>query len=541
MDVKEIIFTFLGGLAIFLFSIKYMGDGLQKAAGDRLREILDKFTNNPIKGVLAGIIVTGLIQSSSGTTVLTVGLVNAGFLNLRQAIGIIMGANIGTTFTAFMLGLKLTDYALPVMAIGAFLIFFIKNKRAVNFGQVFFGLGGLFYGLELMGDAMKPLRDLDIFVDLTVSMSDHPLLGVLVGTVITMIIQSSTATIALLQQLFEQGAIGELSAALPVLFGDNIGTTITTVLASIGATVAARRAALTHVLFNVIGTTLVLLILGPFTSFIAFLAETWSLNPKMTIAFAHGIFNVSNVIIQLPFIGGLAWIVTKLVPGDDTVIEYKAQHLDPVLIEQSSAIALGQSKKEVVRMAELAEKGLLETLQFVKTKQKRHAELAYQFEEAINNLDRKITEYLVQISSNSLSSQDSEVHSVLMSTVRDIERMGDHMENIIELTEFQVANRVKMSDLAMQDLDDMFQLTLETVKESFEALEKHDIELAKDVVLKEEKIDKMERQLRKKHIIRLNEGKCEPSAGIVFVDIISNLERIGDHAVNIAETVIGEE
>ncbi|QKS73212.1 Na/Pi cotransporter family protein [Paenalkalicoccus suaedae] len=531
---------FFGGLAIFLFSIKYMGDGLQQVAGDKLREILDKFTSNPVMGVFTGVFVTVLLQTSTGTTVLAIGLVNAGFMTLRQAIGVIMGANIGTTVTAFIIGLNISDYALPILAVGTFLIFFIKNRKANNYGQVIFGFGGLFYGLNLMGDGLRPLRELEAFADLTVSMSSNPLLGVLIGTVFTVAVQSSSASIGLLQQLYSQEAL-DIYAALPVLFGDNIGTTITAVLASLGASIAAKRAAATHVIFNLIGTVIVLILLTPFTNLVIYLQGALGLNPQMTIAFAHGIFNISNVALQLPFVALLAILVTKLIPGEETIIEYKAQHLDPTLITQSSAIALGQAKMETLRMAELSLQGLNEAAQFAKTKQGRHAELTYQFEDAINNLDRKITEYLVQISTNSLTAHDSHLHSMLMDTVRDIERVGDHMENIVELSEFQVANKVKMSELAMDDLDAMFTLTQDTLKEAIKALENHDIQAARQVMLKEEQIDKMERQLRKKHIIRLNEGLCDGSAGIVFVDMISNLERIGDHAVNIAEAVIAEE
>lgn len=538
--LRDLLFMFFGGLAIFLFGIKYMGDGLQKTAGDRLRDVLDKFTSNPIMGVIAGIIVTILLQTSTGTTVLAIGLVNAGFMTLRQSIGVIMGANIGTTVTAFIIGLKISDYALPIIAVGTFLIFFLKNKKANNIGQVFFGFGALFYGLNLMGQGLYPLRELDVFAELTVTMSENPLLGVLIGTIFTVAVQSSSAAIGLLQQLYAQGAM-ELSAALPVLFGDNIGTTITAVLAALGASLAAKRAALTHVIFNLVGTILVLIVINPYISMMEYIQGAWQLNAEMTIAVAHGIFNVSNVIIQLPFVAVLALIVTKLIPGKENVIEYKAQHLDPVLIQQSSSIALGQAKKETLRMAELSEQGLTEASQFVQTKQKRHAELAYQFEDAINNLDRKITDYLVKISANSLSDHDSAIHSTLMGTVRDVERIGDHMENIIELAEYQVANKVKMSPDAMQDLDEMFNLTIETVGQAIKSLENEDLGEARAVVLKEEKIDKMERQLRKEHILRLNEGRCEPSAGIIFADMISNLERIGDHAVNIAEAVIGEE
>lgn len=539
LNVQQMLFEFLGGLGIFLFGLKYMGDGLQKSAGDKLRDILDRFTTNPLMGVLAGIIVTVLIQSSSGTTVITVGLVSAGFMTLRQAIGVIMGANIGTTVTAFIIGIKVGDYALPIIALGAILIFFFKNKKVQHLGQIVFGFGALFFGLNLMSDGMKPLRSLEAFHDLTVSMSSNPILGVVVGTIFTVIVQSSSATIGILQGLFAQDLVS-LDAALPVLFGDNIGTTITAVLAAIGASVAARRAAATHVLFNLIGTTLFLILLVPFTALIEYLRTFMNLNAEMTIAFAHGIFNASNTLIQLPFIGALAFIVTKLIPGEDSIIEYKAKHLDPNFIQQSPTIALGQAKEEVLRMGQFAVLGLEETNKYLNTKLTKHSETALQLEDAINNLDRKITDYLVDLASSSLSEHDSEEHSILMDTVRDIERIGDHFENIVELIEYQQANKVKITESAMADLEEMFSLTISTVREAIQALDHKDKEAARHVVEKEEAIDKMERKLRKQHILRLNEGACSGQAGIVFVDIISNLERVGDHAVNIAEAVLGE-
>ncbi|UII54885.1 Na/Pi cotransporter family protein [Cytobacillus spongiae] len=540
LNVQQMLFEFLGGLGIFLYGIKTMGDGLQKSAGDKLRDILDRFTTNPIMGVLAGIIVTILIQSSSATTVITVGLVSAGFMTLRQAIGVIMGANIGTTVTAFIIGIDIGEYALPIIAAGAILLFFFKNKKIHNLGQIVFGFGALFYGLELMSGGMKPLRSLEAFHELTVNMSSNPILGVVVGTLFTVIVQSSSATIGILQGLHAEDLIN-LEAALPVLFGDNIGTTITAVLAAIGASVAARRAAATHVLFNLIGTTLFLILLKPFTALIHTIQDALSLNPEMTIAFAHGIFNSTNTLIQLPFVGLLAIIVTKLIPGEDAIVEYKSKHLDPIFIEQSPSIALGQAKEEVLRMGQFAVRGLEETKQFLDTKSQKHSEAACQLEEAINNLDRKITDYLVDLATSSLSEHESEEHTTLMDTVRDIERIGDHFENIVELAEYQIANKVKMTNTAMEDLDVMFKLTISTVQEALQALDQGDKEAAKTVVEKEEKIDKMERQLRKQHILRLNEGACTGQAGIVFVDIISNLERIGDHAVNIAEAVLGEE
>ena len=539
-NVQDMIFQFIGGLGIFLFGIKYMGDGLQQAAGDRLRDILDRFTTNPLMGVLAGMLVTVLIQSSSGTTALTVGLVSAGFMTLRQAIGVIMGANIGTTVTAFIIGIKVGEYALPIMAVGAILLFFFKNKKVQSVGQVVFGFGMLFFGLELMSTGMKPLRSLESFQELTVSMSNSPFLGVIVGTVFTLIVQSSSATIGILQELFGQGAI-DLQAALPVLFGDNIGTTITAVLAAIGTSIAARRAAFVHVIFNIVGTIIFTILLVPFTNLIQYLQDALHLNPEMTIAFAHGTFNVTNTIIQFPFIAALAWIVTKIIRGEDAAIDFKPKHLNPIFIEQSPAIALTEAQKEIIRMAEFSLQGLKEANQFLNTKEKKHADMATQLEGAINNLDKRITEYLVLLSEKPLSPADSEKHSALASVVGDIERVGDHVENVVELVDSQISNRVKLSDEAMAELNEMLELTISTLQDAIGALTNFDTKLAQTVITKERKIDQMERVLRKRHVIRLNERSCSGDASIIFVDMVSNLERIGDHAVNIADGVLGEQ
>ncbi|PFU44688.1 sodium:phosphate symporter [Bacillus cereus] len=539
-NIQDMIFQFIGGLGIFLFGIKYMGDGLQQAAGDRLRDILDRFTTNPLMGVLAGMLVTVLIQSSSGTTALTVGLVSAGFMTLRQAIGVIMGANIGTTVTAFIIGIKIGEYALPIMAVGAILLFFFKNKKVHSLGQVIFGFGMLFFGLELMSSGMKPLRSLESFQELMVSMSDNPLLGIVVGTVFTLIVQSSSATIGILQELFGQGAI-DLQAALPVLFGDNIGTTITAVLAAIGTSIAARRAALVHVIFNIVGTIIFTILLVPFTSLIQYFQTSLNLNPEMTIAFAHGTFNVTNAVIQFPFIAVLAWIVTKLIRGEDSAIDFKPQHLNPIFIEQSPAIALTEAQKEIIRMAEFSLQGLKEANQFLNTQEKKHADMATQLEAAINNLDKKITEYLVLLSEKPLSHTDSEKHSVLAGVVGDIERVGDHVENLVELVDFQISNRVSLSDEALTELNEMLELTISTLQDAINALTNFDTELAQTVIAKERKIDQMERVLRKRHVLRLNERSCSGDASIIFVDMVSNLERIGDHAVNIADGVLGEQ
>lgn len=538
MNWQEILFTFVGGLGIFLFSIKFMGDALQKSAGDKLRDILDRFTTNPFMGVLVGILVTILIQSSSGTTVIVVGLVSAGFMTLRQAIGVIMGANIGTTVTAFIIGLDVGAYALPIMAVGAALIFFFKKNRIQNIGEVVFGFGGLFLGMNMMSGAMKPLRDFPPFIEMTLNLSEFPILGVAVGTLVTFIVQSSSGTIAILQGLYAEGLL-TLDASLPVLFGDNIGTTVTAVLAALGASVAARRAAAVHVLFNIVGSVIFLILLIPFTAYVEWIAAVLALEPRMEIAFAHGTFNIANTIIQFPLIGAWAYLVTKVIPGEDVLVEFKPKHLDPHFIEQSPSIALGQAKEEILRMGNYSVQGLQESYEYLKSKNKKNAEMGYQLEDAINNLDHKITDYLVLISAESLSTADSTRHTMLMETVRDIERIGDHFENIIELIDYQENNKVKLTEDAMEDLKEMFELAIATVQKSLEALDTNSHELAREVAVQEDLIDKMERKFRKKHILRVNEGACSAQAGIVFVDVVSNLERIGDHSVNIAEAVLG--
>ncbi|WP_396128196.1 Na/Pi cotransporter family protein [Exiguobacterium mexicanum] len=536
-NLQEMLFMFFGGLGIFLFGIKSMGDGLQKSAGNRLRDILDKYTSNPFLGVLAGIIVTVLIQSSSGTTVITVGLVSAGFMTLRQAIGVIMGANIGTTVTAFIIGFDVGAYALPIIAIGAILLFFFKKEKLQHLGQIFFGFGMLFYGLELMGSGMKPLRSSEYFIDLTQSMSDNPFLGVIVGTVFTVIVQSSSATIGILQELYAGGSI-DLDAALPVLFGDNIGTTITAVLASIGASVAARRAAAAHVIFNIVGTTIFMILLIPFTQYIYWITDFLAIEDKMQIAFAHGTFNVVNTFIQFWFIGTIAWIVTKLVPGEDSIVDTKAQHLDPIFIQQSPSIAVEQAKFEVIRMGDFAKLGLDEARNYMATGDKKHAEKSAHIEEALNSLNSKITDYLVKLAAVDLTEQESQEHKTLMHAINDIERIGDHVENIIELIDYKTATRVTLSTDAQKELTEMYDLTRATLEKSLQTLASGDMVEARQVIEMEAKLDMLERQFRKNHVVRLNTGECDGQAGMFFVDMLSNLERIGDHAMNITEITL---
>lgn len=537
---QEIIFHFLGGLGLFLYSIKTMGDGLQQAAGDRLRYYIDRYTSNPFFGILVGIGMTALIQSSSGVTVITVGLVSAGLLTLRQAIGIVMGANIGTTVTSFIIGFKLGDYALPMLFIGAVCLFFTKNRSINNVGRILFGVGGIFFALNLMSGAMEPLKDLQVFKDYMVELSKNPILGVLVGTGLTLLIQASSATIGILQNLYASNLI-DLQGALPVLFGDNIGTTITAIIASLGANIAAKRVAAAHVAFNVIGTVICIIFLVPFTSLIQWFENFLNLAPEMTIAFAHGTFNITNTIIQFPFIGALAFLVTKLIPGEDEVVKYEPLYLDEQLIKQAPSIALGNAKKELLHLGNYAAKAFDLSYDYIINSNEKVAEKGHKTEEAINTIDEKLTRYLISLSGEALSQKESEVLTNILDSSRDLERIGDHAEALLNLNDYLQRKNVQFSEAALEELAEIYLKTSEFVKDALESVENNDLEMAESLIERHEDINNMERVLRKTHIKRLNNGECSTQAGVNFIDIISHYTRVSDHAMNLAEKVLAEQ
>ena len=537
---QEIIFHFLGGLGLFLYSIKTMGDGLQQAAGDRLRYYIDKYTSNPFLGVLVGIVVTALIQSSTGVTVITVGLVSASLLTLRQAIGIIMGANIGTTVTSFIIGFKLGEYALPLIFLGTMFLFFTKNRTVNNIGRILFGVGGIFYALNLISAGMSPLKDLPQFKEYMVTLGQNPILGVVAGAVITVLIQASSATIGILQGLYAGGFL-DLKGSLPVLFGDNIGTTLTVIIAAAGANVSAKRVAATHVTFNVLGTILCLILLGPFTSMIEYFQALLHLSPEMTIAFSHGAFNVSNTIVQFPFIGALAYFVTKLIPGEDEVVKYEPLYLDEQLIQQAPSIALGNAKKELLHLGNYAVKAFDLSYDYIINSNEKVAEKGHKTEEAINTIDEKLTRYLITLSSEALSQKESEVLTNILDSSRDLERIGDHAEALINLNDYLQRKNVQFSNSALEELEEIYRQTSEFVKDALESVENNDLEKAQSLIERHEAINKMERVLRKTHIKRLNNGECSTQAGVNFIDIISHYTRVSDHAMNLAEKVLAEQ
>jgi len=537
INYQQMAFGFLGGLGLFLFCIKYMGDGLQMAAGDRLRFILDKYTTSPFLGVLVGIFVTALIQSSSGTSVITIGLVGAGLLTLRQAIGIIMGANIGTTITTFIIGFNITHYALPILFLGAACLFFVRHNFINNLGRILFGFGGIFFALTLMSGAMEPLKYLPAFTELTVKLSHQPILGVFIGTIITMLVQASSATISILQNVYQENLI-TLKAALPVLFGDNIGTTITAIIAVIGANTSAKRLALSHTMFNVIGTAIFLILLSPFSIFVEKMAQILHLNPKVTIAFAHGSFNVMTTILLFPFIGVLEYIVVKVIKEkDEDKVEHKPKYLDAALISAPS-IALGQVKQEMLSMISITLKSLERSVKFFHDHDEKDAERVEKSEDAINNIDQEITKYLTTLSQEHITEKDGEEISMYLDMCRDVERIGDHAIGIVRDVRYEIKKKVVFTDVAHQEIEKLFRISKRIIETAEEALKNDDTEKAFAVVDLHNKLYAKEKEVRKAHIKRVSKQQCDVKAGLYYIDVVSHFTRIGDHARNLVEKMI---
>lgn len=537
INFQQMAFTFLGGLGLFLFCIKYMGDGLQIAAGDRLKYILDKYTTSPFLGVLVGIFVTALIQSSSGTSVITIGLVGAGLLTLRQAIGIIMGANIGTTITTFIIGFNISAYALPILFIGAFCLFFVKIEKVNNVGRILFGFGGVFFSLTLMSGAMAPLKYLPAFKDVMVSLSGNPVLGVFIGTTITVLVQASSATISILQNIYQEGLI-PLKAALPVLFGDNIGTTITAIIAVIGSNTSAKRLAASHVMFNVVGTVIFLIFLTPFSMFVAKMEQILHLNPKMAIAFAHGSFNMMTTVLLFPFIGVLEYLVVKIIKDkkEDEEEAYKTT-LDPALIT-APVIALGQVKQELITMTGFALKNFKTSVSYFFDRDEKLFEKVEKREEKINTVDQEITKYLALLSKQDFGEKEGEEIATYLDLCRDIERVGDHAHGIVKDVKYGISKKFKFSDTAYAEIRELEEIVENMIATATVALKESSIDKAVEVIDLHNKEREKEKKIRKNHIKRLSEQTCEIKAGLSFVDLVLHFTRIADHTRNIAERVL---
>ncbi|HHV78907.1 MAG TPA: Na/Pi cotransporter family protein [Firmicutes bacterium] len=514
--------------------MQMMSEALQKSAGDRLRRILEAFTKAPLKGVLVGTVITALIQSSSATTVMVVGLVNAGLMTLKEAVGVIMGANIGTTITAQMVSLKLGAYAMPAIGIGFGFSFLGRTKLQKYFGQLVLGFGILFLGIDLMGDAVSPLKESAVFERFVASVGNNRLLGVVGGAVFTGIIQSSSVTTSLLVTMASQGLI-TVREALPIVLGANIGTCVTALLASVGTCVAARRAALAHLLFNIIGCTVFLFLMGP----LEYISTLTGSNPAHQVANAHTIFNVSTTLLLLPAFNYFVSAVTRLIPGSEGPLEFCPRYLDARLLKTPS-LALAQAKKEALRMASLAEENVTLAMGLFFNQKKGDVEKIDSQEKLVDMLEARINEYLAKLAQSKLSEEQTKTLTALIHVVDDLERVSDHAQNISTLGVYKYEERLPFSDEAMKELKEMYDLVLNTLKKSIKAFESNDLGIAATIAGLDDIVDDMEKRLRKGHIKRLNEGRCYPASGVLYLDLINDLERVGDHAVNIANALLGK-
>lgn len=528
LDINMIIWL-LGGLGLFLYGMKMMGDGLESAAGNKLKFILEKVTSNPISAVAVGAAVTAIIQSSSATTVMVVGFVNSGILNLVQATGIIMGANIGTTVTAFLVTFDV-DAMVPILLfVGTVLVLFSRAKKRRDLAMILLGFGILLLGMETMSGAMAPLKDSQAFRTLIVEIGHRWYLGILIGLGITLLVQSSSASTGILIALTKTGSIS-IEVAFPIILGANIGTCITALLSSITANKTAKRAAVIHLLFNVIGTV-VFLPLGPLLIQAVKIISPGSVT--LEISFIHLIFNTLNTLLLLPFANVLIRLSAAIVGPEE---EKPSEILDRRLL-QTPSIAEGQVIKETVKMAELAKKNFQMAIDAFVSNDLAKMDEIYQNEQRINTLTEIITEFMVKLSGSDLDINEFARIGDTYHVINDIERIGDHAENIIELAEEKHRKNVAISETAKVELANIYNYTILALDTAIESYRTNDPKKALSIVQVEKRIDDLQKEYRDTHIRRLNAGQCTPLASILFLDLLSNMERVGDHSKNIADTI----
>ena len=553
MNIQAVIFGVLGGLGLFLFGMGLMSDGLKAVAGNKLKGLLAKLTEQRIVAVILGAVVTILVTSSSASTVMTVGFVNAGLLTLSQALCVVLGANVGTTATAWLVsifgfgGFQITAYALPAVGAGFFMTTLSKTQRTKNIGRIITGFGMLFVGVNFMQEAFDPVRDSDAAQAFLIGIAGYPLLAVLAGTILTVLLQSSSAAIMVIQVLALQGAFGTewpvvMNLVIPFILGDNIGTTITAQLASARASRNARRTAMGHTVFNLIGVAYILPFVwtGAFSNLVAWITP-WEVSSRTVMAemaAAHTTFNVINTVIFIPLIGVLELLVLRVLPVKEYEAEAKPVALDKYLLDTPS-IAFGQVTRELLRMAKIAEKAT--TRAVVGLIENDDKELAYvrRKEEQTDDFQYEITTYLTDLSRRPLSDDLSDEIPVLMHTVNDLERVGDHAVNIAELAERKIEQKLVFSEEALDEANQLLDHLTAMFEKTVLALESKDNSAAQAALEIEEQLNTMQVDLRKNHCRRMGENGCSAEAGLIFIDLVDNVEKIGDHLTNIAQSVIG--
>lgn len=547
MSVNDVsnLFGFLGGLGMFLYGMNIMADGMQKTAGSKMSQFLGMLTNNRLLAVVLGAFITAIIQSSGATTVMVVGFVSAGVLNLTQAVGVIMGANIGTTITAWIVSMNQLGDAFSVMkpsffaplliGVGAILLLFSKKQKYHTIGEILVGLGMLFIGLDFMSGSISPYTEAPIFSKAFAVLGSNPFLGLLVGAVVTALLQSSSASVGILQTLAMNGVVTS-NAAIYITLGQNIGSCVTAMLSSVGGSRTAKRAAVIHLCFNVIGS--ILFGLAMFLIF-AMRPDIAAQNiSAVEISVFHTIFNLTNTALLFPFANQLvklSGIMIKDLQEDRSEDQEAAtlKHLDERIFE-SPAFAVETAAMEVVHMGQITLENVSGALEAILNGRKENIQQVYKTEKTINNMEKMLTEYLVKINNLSLTEQQKLVVNHLFYSINDIERIGDHAENLAEQAEYMLNHEVSFSETGAQDLKIISDAVLKSFQYAVDARQTGDMDFVRKVSQYEDEVDNLEEELREKHIERLSQGSCKASAGVVFLDLISNLERISDHAYNLA-------
>lgn len=538
--VTEIILSLAGGLGLFLFGMKMMSEGIEKAAGAKLRSILEFFTKNRFTGMLVGIVFTAVVQSSSACTVMVVSFVNSGIMSLSQAVGVIMGANIGTTVTSQLVSFNLSKVAPAFVLLGILMVMFNKRLNVQKIGEVLLGFGVLFMGLSIMGGAMEGIREMPSVTGLLASLR-NPLLAVLVGFILTAIIQSSSVTVSIVLLMANQGLL-DLPICCFIILGCNIGSCVTALIASLAGKKEAKRAAMIHFLFNVFGTAVI------FTILIFFMPQVMDLivrisgdNMGRCVANAHTMFKVFQVIILFPFGGALVKLTYLLIRGEDEKVSYRAnlqlKYIGAKAVF-SPATAVIDATKELERMASLAGENLNRAMNALITLDEEDINEVYEVEENINFLNHEITNYLVKISQTNLPVEDAKSIGGLFHVVNDIERIGDHAENVADSARQRRESNLGFSKEAQKEMGDMLDMVNTIVRFAVEMFSENSEEHLHDILQLEDAIDEKERELQQAHVDRLTKNECSPEAGMIFSDVVSGLERVADHATNIAFSIL---
>ena len=536
------ILTMAGGLGLFLFGMELMSDSIEKVAGARLRRILEIFTTNRFMGMIVGIIFTGIIQSSSACTVMVVSFVNSGLMNLYQAAGVILGANIGTTITSQLVSFNLSKIAPLILLVGVVVMMFTKKEKVRKVAEVVVGFGILFVGLSTMSQAMANMKNEPQVVHLLMSLK-NPFLATLMGFALTAVIQSSSVTVSIVLLLANQDLL-PLPITLYIILGCNIGACATAMLASMTGKKDAKRAALIHLLFNVIGTVIIYIALFVAGDQIVELIKSISADNGRFVANAHTLIKITQVILLFPFTGWLVKMTYLIVPGEDEKIGYRESYQlkyigDKVVFNPATAVV--EVIKELERMASLAEENLNRAMNALITLDEEDIEEVYEVEKNINFLNHAITDYLVKINQTTLPIEDLNSLGALFHVVNDIERIGDHAENVADAARQRKEEGISISKEAQKELGDMLEMVNKIIRYAVEMFAKSDESHMQEIVTLEDQVDEKERELQKKHVERLTRGECSPEAGMIFSDIVSGLERVADHATNIAFAITTED